>query len=197
MKKDSQGENSELVSVIIPVYNEEVYLKECIESVLKQTYTEIELILVDDGSINKAGTICDEMQKKDNRIQVIHQENKGLSQARISGVNEAKGEWIMFVDNDDLVSPYIVEDMIKCGRNEKVDIVAGKRVDLIDVTDYKWEKKDILSAVYEKGMNIVEKIPEDGQKTIITPMWGKIYRKDFLKGQIKNEYKTKCNILYF
>jgi len=96
-----------LISVIVPIYKVEKYLGKCIESIINQTYSNLEIILVDDGSPDSCPQICDEYAKKDNRIVVIHQKNGGLSNARNSGLNIAKGEFIGFVDSDD----YIANDM--------------------------------------------------------------------------------------
>lgn len=91
------------VSVIVPVYKVEQYLAECIDSILAQTFTDFELILIDDGSPDNCGEICEEYKKKDNRIIVIHKENGGLSDARNKGIDIAKGEYLTFVDSDDLI----------------------------------------------------------------------------------------------
>lgn len=90
-----------LVSIIIPVYNVEPYLKECLDSIVNQTYSLLEIILVDDGSTDQSGVICDEYAEKDDRIRVIHQHNQGLSMARNAGMEIMTGEWVMFVDSDD------------------------------------------------------------------------------------------------
>ncbi|PWM78597.1 MAG: glycosyl transferase family 2 [Phascolarctobacterium sp.] len=99
--------DNELLSVIVPVYNVEKYLKKCIESLLNQTYKNLEIILVDDGSTDSSGEICDEYAAMDNRIKVIHKENGGLSSARNAGIDISTGNYIGFVDGDD----YIAEDM--------------------------------------------------------------------------------------
>lgn len=95
----------DLISIIIPVYNIEDYVCECIESVMAQTYKNIEIILVDDGSTDNSGAICDKFSEIDNRIVVIHKENGGLSDARNAGINTEKGSYLGFVDGDDLVTP--------------------------------------------------------------------------------------------
>ncbi|MCR5279287.1 MAG: glycosyltransferase [Lachnospiraceae bacterium] len=100
------------VSVIVPVYNAGEYLRKCIESILGQTYKDFELILVDDGSKDDSGKICDEYAKKDQRIRVFHQENAGSSVARNNAVAEAKGEFLSFVDSDDYVEPDFLESMV-------------------------------------------------------------------------------------
>ena len=100
---------STLISVIIPVYNVEKYLKKCIDSVISQTYSNLEIILVDDGSPDNCGRICDDYAQKDDRIIVIHKKNGGLSDARNAGIEICKGEYISFIDSDDFVSPYFIE----------------------------------------------------------------------------------------
>lgn len=109
-----------IVSVIIPIYNVEKYLRECIESVLVQTYTDFELILVDDGSPDNCGKICDEYAAKDNRIRVIHKENGGVSSARNCGIDNAKGSQIMFVDGDDTVEPDYIQNLLIIGDEDMV-----------------------------------------------------------------------------
>lgn len=115
-----------LVSVIIPVYKVEEYLSACIESVLRQTYKNLEIILVDDGSPDKCPEICDAYAKKDNRIHVIHKENGGLSDARNVGVNNATGEFIYFLDSDDWVNDIAIEQMISFAIHNNLDVVEGK-----------------------------------------------------------------------
>ena len=102
-----------LISVIIPIYNVEKYLSKCIESVINQSYKNLEIILVDDGSPDRCGEICDEYAQKDARIRVIHKENGGLSSARNAGLEICQGEYISFIDSDDFVSPYFIEILYK------------------------------------------------------------------------------------
>ena len=97
------------ISVIVPVYNVEKYLLECVDSILAQTFTDFELILINDGSQDNSGAICDEYADKDSRIAVIHQENQGQAAARNNAIVIAKGEWITFVDSDDLIHPQMLE----------------------------------------------------------------------------------------
>ena len=93
------------ISVIVPVYNVEKYLCRCIDSILAQTFTDFELLLIDDGSKDSSGEICEEYAGKDARIRVFHRQNGGVSTARNLGIDKAKGEWIYFVDSDDVVLP--------------------------------------------------------------------------------------------
>ncbi|MDE7478361.1 MAG: glycosyltransferase family 2 protein, partial [Lachnospiraceae bacterium] len=104
--------NDPLISVIVPVYNVEKYVMRCIESILAQTYTNLEILLVDDGSTDASGKICDELAKKDVRIRIIHKENGGPSDARNVGIQEARGEYYLFVDSDDWISENLLESML-------------------------------------------------------------------------------------
>ena len=115
-----------LISVIIPVYNVEEYLSKCIESVINQTYTNLEIILINDGSTDLSGNICDEYSKKDSRIKIIHIENSGVSTARNVGINNANGDWIVFVDSDDWIESNFCENLYDVAMsNKEVDIVCS------------------------------------------------------------------------
>ena len=137
---------NELIGVIVPVYKTEKYIAECIESILAQTYTNFRLILVDDGTPDNAGAICDEYALKDNRITVIHQENAGVTRARARGVEEAHDcEWITFVDSDDTITPDAVSNLIAATKNNKCDIivspisvfVSNKKISLITIDEFR------------------------------------------------------------
>lgn len=112
-----------LISVVIPVYNVEQYLKECIDSVLCQTYKNFEVILVDDGSTDNSPQICDEYVNKDGRIRVIHRKNGGVSVARNTGLDEAKGEYVYFLDSDDYIVDETFEKLINCAKENKANLV--------------------------------------------------------------------------
>lgn len=112
------------VSVIVPVYNVEKYLKRCVDSILDQTFTDFELILVDDGSTDKSGLICDEYAECDGRVKVIHKENGGVSTARNTGIDAAQGEFIMFVDSDDRIKEEMLERMLNC-TGEETDLIVS------------------------------------------------------------------------
>lgn len=130
-------EHNPLLSVIVPVYNVEQYLPKCVESILNQTYRDLELILVDDGTKDNSGIICDEYARKDPRVRVIHKENGGLSSARNAGMDAANGTYITFVDSDDWLEPegyaHLMELMhrhqvkLVCGGNYDVDSETGER----------------------------------------------------------------------
>ncbi len=111
-----------MISIIVPVYKDEPYLRQCVDSILNQTYRDIEVLLIDDGSPDRCGEICDEFAKKDQRIRVFHTENKGLSAARNLGLREAKGEYIGFVDSDDWIEPDMYEVLLKRMQETGADI---------------------------------------------------------------------------
>ena len=113
------------VSIIVPIYKVEDYIRECIDSILAQTYPDFELILVDDGSPDSCGRICDDYAKGDNRIKVVHKVNGGISSARNAGLEVAKGEWIMHVDGDDWIEPDMIESLIEAGQGTGADLVFG------------------------------------------------------------------------
>ena len=104
-----------LISIIVPIYNSENYIKKCLDSILAQTYSNLEVILIDDGSTDNSYNICKDYQKKDNRIVLLQQKNAGVSRARNHGLEVAKGEYIGFVDSDDLLDEnwYVILDLIK------------------------------------------------------------------------------------
>ena len=134
------------ISVIVLVYKAEKYLHRCVDSILSQTFTDFELILVNDGSPDNCGAICDEYAQKDNRVRVFHKENGGVSSARNLGLDNAKGEWITFVDSDDWLKPGCLEqltnkldaDMIKCG------IEASDKSSIWTVENNKYSVKQFL-----------------------------------------------------
>ena len=172
-----------LISVIIPVYNVEKYLRRCLDSVIAQTYQKLEIICVDDGSIDDSGKICDQYAVRDARIKVIHQENQGLSAARNKGLDAAEGEYIAFVDSDD----YILEDMYK----KMLDKLLNYNVDLC-VCQWQYELSDGRQVVKRK--NIAPTIY--GRKTslefarflymgnyengVVVAAWNKLYRRALL-----------------
>ena len=117
------------VSVIVPVYNVEKYLVKCLDSIINQTYKDIEIILVDDGSTDNSGKICDKYALKDERIYVIHNSNSGVSHARNCGINKAKGEYILFIDSDDFIDKNYVQELIGLTRKENYDLVMCSEYD--------------------------------------------------------------------
>lgn len=113
-----------MVSVIIPVYNVEKYLRECLDSVLAQTYKDLEVILVDDGSSDNSGAICDEYAERDSRFRVIHKKNGGQATARNIGVSVSHGKYIYYLDSDDYLSSDAIEKLVRCADETDADIIA-------------------------------------------------------------------------
>ena len=115
------------ISIIVPVYNSEKYLPETAQSILKQSFSDFELILVDDGSKDGSGKICDQLAAKDTRIKVIHKTNGGICSARNAGLKEAAGEYIAFCDNDDIYLPGLLEDNYALAKKYDADVVRYSR----------------------------------------------------------------------
>lgn len=113
----------DLISVIVPVYNVEKYIYQCVDSILNQTYENLEIILVNDGSLDNCGKICDEYAKKDNRIIVIHKENGGVSSARNVGIENSHGKWISFIDSDDWIEKEYFEIMLEQAQSQNAEII--------------------------------------------------------------------------
>ena len=148
-----------MVSVIIPVYNVETYIRECVDSVLSQTYTDLEIILVDDGSTDSSGSICDEYSKLDSRIVVIHKENGGLSDARNAGLDAVHGDYILFVDSDDWIQPETVSHLVKRMDEEQAEIVffdAATVYEDFEDRDYREELVHKRTYPSEKGALILK-----------------------------------------
>ena len=133
------------ISVIVPVYNVEKYLCQCVESILSQTYRNFELLLIDDGSKDNSGNICDEYAKNDPRIRVLHVENGGASYARNIGLNIAVGDWVTFVDADDWVSSNYLEELVKDVDSDDM-LILYPPVKVIDVNQFKAEVMILISA---------------------------------------------------
>lgn len=174
-----------LVSVIVPVYNVERYLPACVESILGQTHRNIEVILVDDGSSDGCGSLCDRYAARDRRVRVIHQANKGLSAARNAGFDAAEGEFVSFVDSDDAVSPLFVETLLggvvaeipKSGSSSSVDIVqcgfCRERQEL---------ERPLGEVAYERltGLQASERLQFDSTGGC-TVVWNKLYRRELFE----------------
>lgn len=124
---------NEKVSVVIPVYNIEKYIKKCIDTVVEQTYSNLEIILVDDGSTDKSGEICEQCAQKDFRIKVIHKENGGAADARNVGIKNTTGKWITFVDGDDYISKELIEQLMLITLKNNADVVI---TNLIKVNEF-------------------------------------------------------------
>lgn len=137
------------VSIIVPIYNVEKYLRQCLDSILSQTFIEWECILVDDGATDGSGKVCDEYVRKDTRIKVIHKENGGVCSARNVGIKNAQGEWILFADPDDELLSNALTVMSECTTEGKVDMVSAsyrREINGKEIKEYLPSKKQIISA---------------------------------------------------
>lgn len=187
-----------LVSIIIPVYNIEKYLKQCIESVVRQSYYNLEILIIDDGSTDESGFICDDYSLKDKRISVYHTNNRGLSAARNFGLDKANGEFVSFIDSDDWFEPDAIENMIKKALETGADIVCCR---YIQEYNRNWiEKEDDLGK--EKVFTGDEAIKEYCiGSSISSVVWNKLYRKTIFDGirfperRYYEEYATTYKII--
>ena len=165
------------LSIIVPVYNVEKYISQCIDSILNQTFQDFEVILVDDGSPDRSGQICDEYAENDSRIKVIHQKNAGLSAARNTGLKNANGEYVAFVDSDDYISPNMYEllvtnikscgaDMVKCGYHEFID------------EDITYTRKFVSPCVYDNTFSKEELLKFSMTDVLYMVVWNAVYTKN-------------------
>lgn len=165
-----------LVSVIVPVYNVQDYLAECINSIIRQNYTHFELLLVDDGSTDNSGMLCEQYRKKDNRIKVIHKKNGGLSDARNYGIDKALGEYLTFIDSDDYVSEIYLNALVNTAIHNNADIVQ------VEFT----REKNRLASKSAFGNKIYN--PTEALKSMLTLQrvqvnaWAKLYHAKLFDG---------------
>lgn len=197
-----QVKNTPFVSVIVPVYKAQEYIERCIESILAQTHSNLELILVDDGSPDKSGEICDGYAAKDDRIKVIHTPNRGVSSARNTGIDHAVGEYLIFVDSDDWVSSVYVEELLPINGE---DLVHGGYTCVVDgvVEDCSFYTEHI-----SERSQWIERFRETWSKGPLMAPWSNCYKRktiekydirfdatiDISEDQLFNlEYLQHCN----
>ena len=165
------------VSIIVPVYQVEKYIRQCVDSILAQTFTEFELILVDDGSKDRSGEICDEYAGMDERVKVIHKENGGLSDARNRGMDQATGKYFMFVDSDDYIAPTMVESLYSRILCENADIAACNFLFSFDNAREKNFSTEIKAEVLT-GPDIFYYRKNERNYGIWTVAWNKLYKRE-------------------
>ena len=183
---------NELISVIVPIYNVAPYLEECCEAIANQTYKNIEIILIDDGSTDASGKICDEFAKKDSRARVIHKKNGGLSSSRNVGIDKARGELLSFIDSDDFPRTTMLEKLYECLLRNNADVACcdfSSRKEIIPRED----KEEI----FLQGEAISRLLDDYGYKCYA---WNKLYRKSLFnnikypEGEFFEDIKTTFNI---
>lgn len=164
----------EVVSIIVPVYNVEKYLKKCVKSIINQTYKKLEIILVDDGSPDRSGTICDCLAEKDRRIRVIHKENGGVSTARNAGIEVATGEYICFVDSDDWLPSNAIEILISRIKKDYSDFCMGDVMHVGIRDSSLWKLKDACIEIEN-----INEIVSFGYA--LKAPWAKLFRSEIIK----------------
>lgn len=182
----------ELISIIVPIYMGEKWLARCIESIRNQTYNNLEIILVDDGSPDRCGAISDEYAQTDHRIRVVHKENGGLSDARNAGIKASYGQYIMFVDEDDMIHPQMVELLYQTMTDTESDIVVCNFVPVPDedITVYpqitKMESPECFT-----GQDIMNQLQFRNLLTVVA--WNKLYKRSiyqdhqYIKGRVHDD----------
>lgn len=173
---------NQLISIIMPVYNAEEYLKRSIESIINQTYDNLEIILINDGSTDNSLNICKEYEKKDERIKIIDQENKGVSATRNRGINESTGDYIMFVDADDYIEKNMIEDMVAKLTEDDIElIITGIKMNYIKngqtMTIEEYRLKDKTYTVTE----MLDDILVDIDLICVCGPCCKLYKREILK----------------
>lgn len=180
------GSVQEMISLIVPIYNTEQYLRQCIDSILKQTYRDLEILLIDDGSSDESGKICDEYGRIDPRIRVFHTENNGLSSARNLGLREAKGDYIGFVDSDDWLDPDMYYDLLQnLGITSDISACGVRREYLRSYYDY-----STYNTVFSRQSAI-----QALTCGFSTAVWNKLYKKTCWEGILFPEQCTYEDVL--
>lgn len=191
--------NEDLISIVVPIYKVEKYINTCVESILNQTYTNTEIILVDDGSPDNCGKICDEYKEKDNRIKVIHKENGGLSDARNFGLKDATGKYVVFIDSDDYIEEKYVELLYKAAKENDVPI-AQCGINKVDDNGKLIEKTQIDKPTLKNYGQAIEEMCISNWDNVV--VWNKIYLRslfdkiEFPKGKIHEDEFTTYKLVY-
>ena len=187
----------ELITVVVPVYKVEKYIERCVQSILKQTYKNIEIILVDDGSPDDCGKMCDEYAKEDSRVIVIHKENGGLSDARNAGIEKATGKYITFIDSDDYIEEDYVEFLYKLIKENEAEVSICSHTVLYD-TGLTIEKATNEFNVLDAKTTIERILYDEG---IDISAWAKMYKTQLFsdtkypKGRLFEDSAITCKIL--
>lgn len=172
-----------LISIIIPVYNAEKYLQKCLDSILEQTYQNLEIIIVNDGSTDNSGQICQEYEKKDSRIIYIEKENGGVSDTRNTGLDRMTGSYVTFVDSDDWVEPNYVKFLYEKLIEHQADIVVGNytRFNESNSVFYFHTSADYYEKVYD-NKSILDCLYDSKEllNSALIVAWGKIYKKEII-----------------
>ena len=192
-----------LISVIVPVYNVSKYLNQCVDSILNQSYQKLEVILVDDGSTDSSGVICNQYAKKDQRITVLHKKNGGLSDARNAGLEVAKGEYIGFVDSDDFIHPDMYKILVKILEENQADIAIANWLDFFDGREGEIHDKRTGNIVCFENIETLEfLIYGEDRYQISFSVWDRLYRREvignifFPKGKCYEDIVWSAKVFY-
>lgn len=177
----------DLISIIVPVYGVEPYLDRCIQSIVNQTYSNLEIILVDDGSPDRCPEICDEWSKKDSRIKVIHKQNGGLSDARNAGVKAATGEYVAFVDSDDWIEIKFIEYLNRVIVKYDCDFSGCKYRKCENFCEYNHTEEELQAEIYDTISGLHALIDERVRQVV----WNKLYKRSLIESI--NFEKGKCH----
>lgn len=176
-----------MISVIVPIYNMEKYLKRCLDSIVNQTYSDLEIILINDGSKDNSKEICDDYAKKDKRIRVIHKDNEGVSAARNDGIDAANGEYLAFVDSDDYIAPDMIERLYNNTKAYNADISI---CDFCATTDTNCVGTKSNSVVSMNADLAIKHLYIDADIGFVI-LWGKLFRKEIFD-EIRLPKGIKC-----
>lgn len=188
---------NELVSIIVPVYGVEKYLNKCVERLVEQSYKNVEIVLIDDGSKDNSGKICDEWARKDCRILVVHQENRGLAGARNSGVKVSKGEYIAFVDSDDFVEKDFIQVLVTLCKSKEADI-AITNYNIIDSKSCKIiASGKNVGKIFEWSPYQTLKYRSNSKEYFIgTIVWNKLFKRELIEKMSFPEGKLYEDTVY-
>lgn len=186
--------DEKLISVIVAAYNIEEYLPRCLESILSQTYTNLEILLVDDGSEDDTGIICDKYAAQDSRIIVIHQENKGLSGARNAALSVAQGAYIGYVDGDDFIEPDMYKEMYRACEQQNAEIA---------ICAYREVGANVCGGTFSGEYYVLSReealavyINDDREYHIYNSVWSKLFKRELVDGIFFPEGKKSEDIMY-
>ena len=179
------------ISVIVPVYKVEPYLNRCVQSILAQSYEDFELILVDDGSPDNCGAMCDAWAQKDSRIKVIHKENGGLSDARNAGIDIATGQYLSFVDSDDYIHPQMLSTLLETMQDHCADVVC---CDCLRTSQEQVEHAEAVKPARvfcTSGAEVIEHFCTKYHDFQVVTAWNKLYKKNIFDG-LRYEVRYNC-----
>ena len=195
-------ENNDLISIVVPIYNVEQYLKRCVDTIINQTYKNIEIILVDDGATDNSGKICDEYIQKDNRIKVIHKENGGLSDARNVGLENANGKYIAFIDSDDYISKDFIQKLYKFCIENGCEIAQCSYQRVYDNSSISENTNaEIVTTIMNRNEAILKMFASKNSE--YTVAWNKLYKTSLFnsgirypKGMLHEDEATTYKLFY-